>query len=64
VLKNVRVTAYKPENWKIDINPDLIPTLTPGEEKQVEITMIPYEEALIGDYAVTSWWMEKRHKRI
>jgi len=34
VLKNVRVTAYKPENWKIDINPDLIPTLTPGKKSK------------------------------
>lgn len=51
-LKNVRFTAYKPENWKVEFNPDSIPVLEPEAVKQVEATITPYEEALVGDYSV------------
>jgi len=51
-LKNVKFTAYKPENWKVDFTPDTIPVLEPREVKQVEATITPAEEALVGDYSV------------
>jgi len=51
-LKNVKFTAYKPENWKVEFHPESIPVLEPREVKQVEATITPYEEALVGDYSV------------
>jgi uncharacterized membrane protein len=44
--------SFKPENWKVEFKPEKIPTLEPNELKQVEVTITPYEEALVGDYSV------------
>jgi len=49
---NITFMSYKPENWKIEFKPDKIDTLKPGELKQVEVTIKPYDEALVGDYSV------------
>lgn len=51
-LKNVKFTAYKPENWKVEFKPEVIPVLEPKEIKQVEATITPADEALVGDYSV------------
>ncbi|MCX7982440.1 MAG: NEW3 domain-containing protein [Syntrophales bacterium] len=51
-LKNVKFTAYKPENWKVEFKPEVIPVLEPREIKQVEATITPADEALVGDYSV------------
>jgi uncharacterized membrane protein len=52
VNHNVRFTTFKPENWKVEFRPEKIDALEPGEVKQVEVTITPYEDALIGDYSV------------
>jgi uncharacterized membrane protein len=48
----VRFTAFKPENWKVEFQPETIPVIQPGQFEQVEALITPYEEALLGDYAV------------
>jgi len=50
---NVKFMSFKPENWKVEFQPETIPSIAPGELKQVEVSFIPYEEALVGDYSVT-----------
>ncbi len=52
VNNNIKFLSFKPENWKVEFNPEKIPSLKPGELKQVEVTITPYSEALVGDYAV------------
>lgn len=52
VNNNIRFLSFKPENWKVEFKPEKIPSLKPGELKQVEVTITPYSEALVGDYAV------------
>ncbi len=52
VNNNIKFLSFKPENWKVTFKPEKIPTLKPGELKQVEVTITPYSEALVGDYAV------------
>ena len=49
---NVRFLTFKPENWKVEFAPENIETLAPGELKQVEATISPADQALVGDYSV------------
>jgi uncharacterized membrane protein len=51
-LQEVKFMSFKPENWKVEFKPDKLPSLEPNELKQVEVTVTPYEEALVGDYSV------------
>jgi uncharacterized membrane protein len=52
VIPNVEFLSIKPENWKVDFSPKKIDYLEPGDLKQVEVSVTPAEEALVGDYAV------------
>jgi len=49
---NIEFLSIKPENWKVEFSPEKIPTLEPGDLKQVEVSITPAEESLVGDYAV------------
>jgi uncharacterized membrane protein len=51
-LNNIRFLSLKPENWKVDFNPERIDKLAPGALKQIEVTVTPAEQALVGDYSV------------
>jgi len=44
--------SVKPENWNVKFEPEKIDVLEPGDLKQVEVTITPAEEALVGDYSV------------
>lgn len=48
----VKFLSFKPENWKVAFKPETLETLAPGDLKQVEMTITPAEEALVGDYSV------------
>jgi len=50
---DISFMSFKPENWKIEFNPEKIDSLNPGDFKQVEISITPNDEALVGDYSVT-----------
>ncbi len=49
---NITFLSLKPENWKVEFEPEKIEALKPEELKQVEVTITPAEEALVGDYSV------------
>lgn len=49
---DIHFMSFKPENWKVEFHPETIEVVEPGDLKQVEITITPYEEALVGDYSV------------
>jgi uncharacterized membrane protein len=49
---NVRFLSVKPENWKAEFKPDKLETLPPGELKQIELTVTPSDQTLVGDYSV------------
>ncbi|MCS7280004.1 MAG: NEW3 domain-containing protein [Desulfobacterota bacterium] len=51
-LTNISFTSFKPENWKVEFNPERIAVLEPNQVKQVEVSITPYEDALVGDYSV------------
>jgi uncharacterized membrane protein len=50
---NINFLSFKPENWKVEFKPENIETLAPGELKQVEVSITPADQALVGDYSVT-----------
>ena len=50
---NIKFMSFKPENWKVEFNPESIDVIEAGQFKQVELTITPYEDALIGDYSVS-----------
>ncbi|MBW1697991.1 MAG: hypothetical protein JRH18_03600 [Deltaproteobacteria bacterium] len=50
---NIRFMSFKPENWSVEFKPETIDAIEPGDLKQVEVAITPYEEALVGDYSVS-----------
>lgn len=52
VNRNVSFTAFKPENWTVEFKPEKIEAIQPGELKQVEVSIKPNAQALVGDYSV------------
>jgi uncharacterized membrane protein len=52
LLNNVEFMSFKPENWQVAFNPERIEALPPQEIAQVEVTITPADQALVGDYAI------------
>jgi uncharacterized membrane protein len=50
--RNVTFSSFKPENWEVKFNPEKIDALEPNALKQVEVTVTPAAQALVGDYSV------------
>ncbi|MGD2187608.1 MAG: NEW3 domain-containing protein [Desulfobacterales bacterium] len=49
---DIKFMTFKPENWKVEFQPEKIGAIEPGDLKQVEVIITPYEDALVGDYSV------------
>jgi len=52
VNRNIAFSSFKPENWEVTFKPEKIDALEPGGLKQVEVTVKPAQQALVGDYSV------------
>jgi uncharacterized membrane protein len=52
VNRNVSFSSFKPENWETTFKPEKIESLAPGEMKQIEVTIKPGPQSLVGDYSV------------
>lgn len=52
VNRNITFSSFKPENWEVTFKPEKIDALEPGGLKQVEVTVKPAPQALVGDYSV------------
>ncbi len=52
VNRNISFSSFKPENWKVEFKPEKIDALDPNAMKQVEVTITPAAQALVGDYSV------------
>ena len=48
----LKFMSFKPENWKVEFNPEQIDVLESGDLKQVEVKITPADKALVGDYSV------------
>jgi uncharacterized membrane protein len=51
-INTIEFLSVKPENWKVEFTPETIEFLEPGDLKQIEVSITPAQEALVGDYAV------------
>ncbi|HID24219.1 MAG TPA: hypothetical protein EYP14_17705 [Planctomycetaceae bacterium] len=49
---NVTFDSFKPENWKVEFEPETIDLIKPGDMEQVEIKITPNADAIVGDYSV------------
>ncbi len=49
----IKFMSFKPENWTVEFKPENIPAMAPDELKQVELSITPNSEALVGDYSVS-----------
>ena len=49
---DIKFMTFKPENWKVEFKPEKIDVIEPGDLKQIEVIITPYEDALVGDYSV------------
>jgi uncharacterized membrane protein len=50
--RNIAFSSFKPENWETTFKPEKIDALAPGEMRQVEVTIKPGQQTLVGDYSV------------
>lgn len=50
--RNITFSSFKPENWETTFKPEKIDVLVPGEMRQVEVTIKPGQQTLVGDYSV------------
>ncbi|MGA4579822.1 NEW3 domain-containing protein [Limisphaera sp. VF-2] len=51
--REISFQSFKPENWKVEFSPEKLENVQPGEVKQVEVSITPAEQALVGDYSVS-----------
>jgi uncharacterized membrane protein len=52
INRNITFSSFKPENWEVNFKPEKIDALEPNALKQVEVTVRPAPQALVGDYSV------------
>jgi uncharacterized membrane protein len=52
VNRNISFSSFKPENWEVTFKPEKVDALEPNALKQVEVTITPARQALVGDYSV------------
>jgi uncharacterized membrane protein len=52
VNRNVSFSSFKPENWEVTFKPEKIEALEPNGLKQIEVTIKPAAQSLVGDYSV------------
>ena len=52
VNRNITFSSFKPENWEVTFKPEKIDALEPNALKQIEVTIKPAAQALVGDYSM------------
>ena len=50
---NIKFMSFKPENWDVSFSPENIDFLEPNDMKQIEVSIEPYDDALVGDYSIS-----------
>lgn len=52
-IEEVEMSGTVPTNWKVEFNPKTIPSLAPGEKKDVAVVVTPGDKAISGDYVAS-----------
>lgn len=51
-LDNIKLRADYPLNWRVEIDPDIVPALEINREQSIRLNLIPPADAPVGDYEV------------
>ena len=52
-IEDVDLSATVPNNWKVEFSPKTIASLAPGDKKEVQVSLVPHEKAIAGDYVAS-----------
>jgi len=52
-IEEVEMSGTVPTNWKVEFNPKTIPSVAPGEKKDVQVVVTPADKAIAGDYVAS-----------
>jgi uncharacterized repeat protein (TIGR01451 family) len=52
-IEEVEMSGTVPTNWKVEFNPKTIPSIAPGEKKDVAVVVTPADKAIAGDYVAS-----------
>ncbi len=51
-LDNVKLTTESPLGWKVEVTPDMIPSLEINREASIRLRIVPPDDVAVGDYEV------------
>lgn len=51
-IRDIDILPMHPENWEVNFDPETIASLAPGSTRQVDMTIVSADQALVGDYAL------------
>lgn len=51
-LDNIKLTTESPLNWRVDLQPDVVPALEINREETVKLKIVPPSDVVVGDYEV------------
>lgn len=52
-LERINFYATKPEGWTVTFTPQTIPSMVPGESREVAVVIMPTSKTIAGDYSLT-----------
>ncbi|CAN5921925.1 NEW3 domain-containing protein [soil metagenome] len=52
-IEEVEMSGTVPANWKVEFNPNTLPSIAPNEKKDVQVTVTPADKAIAGDYVAS-----------
>ena len=52
-LEEVEMSGSVPTNWKVEFEPKTLPSVAPGEKKEVRVVVTPADKAIAGDYVAS-----------
>ncbi|WP_421998371.1 NEW3 domain-containing protein [Reyranella sp.] len=52
-IDEVEMAGTAPTGWKVEFSPKTLPSLAPGEKKDVQVAVTPGEKAIAGDYVAS-----------
>ena len=52
-IEDIDLSGTVPNNWKVEFNPKTIASLAPGDKKEVQVSVMPHDKAIAGDYVAS-----------
>ncbi len=52
-IDEVEMSGTVPSNWKVEFDPKSLPSVAPGDKKEVKVLVTPGDKAIAGDYVAS-----------